>query len=105
MFAKIKHEDHMQTIFGVLEDDLQDMNLGTAEYPKIMKVSVHIDGQFNEHLKALLLEFTDVLAWKYFDIKGIDPLLHQHMINLKMDAMPRVQQRYRINPNSSKHVK
>ena len=30
-------------------------------------------------------------------MKGIDPLLHQHKINLKKDVVPVVQQRYRMN--------
>lgn len=61
----------------------------------MVKVSVHIDGQFKQDLKALLMEFKDVFAWEYSDMKGIYPLLHQHRINLKEDAVPMVQQRYR----------
>ena len=57
--------------------------MGAEKNPKIVKVSVHIDGKFKDDLKALLLEFKDVFAWEYFDIRGIDPLLHQHKVNLK----------------------
>ena len=38
----------------VFEDDLVEWNLGTKDDPKIVKVSVHVEGKFKEDLLALL---------------------------------------------------
>ena len=46
-----------------------------------------------------------MFAWEYLEMKGIDPAFHQHHINLKQDAIPIIQQRYKMNPNYSKQVK
>ena len=89
----------------IFEDELQDLNLGSEDDPKMVRVSIHVQGQFREDLKALLMEYKDVFAWDYADMKGIDPNLYQHRINSKQDAVPVIQQRYRINPNYAKQVK
>ena len=56
-------------------------------------------------MKALLHEFIDVFAWDYSDLKGMDPQVYKHKINLKEDAVFVIQQRYRMNPNYAKQVK
>lgn len=71
----------------------------------MVKVSVHLDEDFKEDLKALLQEFIDVFAWDYSDLKGMDPEVCKHQINLKEDAVPVIQQRYHMNPNYAKQVK
>ena len=39
-----------------------------------------------EELKNLLRQYKDVLAWSFEDMKGVDPTLCQHQINLHKDA-------------------
>ena len=95
----------MDKVSRAKEDDLQDLNLGTEEHPKIVKVSVNLEEDFKQDLKALLQEFIDVFAWDYSDLKGMDPQVYKHKINLKEDAVPVIQQRYRMNPNYAKQVK
>ena len=63
----------MAKIVRVQEDDLQDLNLGFAEVPQMVKVSVHVKGQFKTDLSQLLQEFNDIFAWTYIDMKGVDP--------------------------------
>ena len=87
------------------EDELEDMNLGTTEEPSMVKVSKRLDKDMKEKLQKLLEEFKDVFAWSYKDMKGIDPQFYQHRIDLKEDAIPIRQQRYRMNPNYAKKVK
>ena len=67
----------------IFEDELQDLNLGSEDDPKMVRISIHVQGQFKEDLKTLLMEYKDVFAWDYADMKGIDPNLYQHKINLK----------------------
>ena len=89
----------------VQEDDLQDINMGSKEDPKMVKVSIHVEGHFKSELSELLQEFTDIFAWKYTNMKGVDPRFYMHRINLKKDALLIVSQRYRMNPNYAKPVK
>ena len=55
----------METISRVKEDDLKDLNLGTKDIPKMVRVSVHLDDEFGQELKELLQEIIDVFAWDY----------------------------------------
>ena len=100
--AEFKFEQNVKKSARVLEDELQDLNLGTEEDPKVVKISVHVEGEFKAELKELLMQYKDIFAWDYSDMKGIDPTFYQHRINLKNDVVPTKQARYRINPNYAK---
>ena len=89
----------------VQEDELVDMDVGSPDDPKMLKVSAKLEGEIKEELHTLLKEYKDVFAWSYSDMEGIDPSFYQHRINLKDDAAPIRQQRYRMNPNYARQVK
>ena len=61
-----------------------------------------MEDDFKQILKVLLQEFMDIFAWDYSDLKCMDPQVYRHKINLKEDAVPVIQQRYRMNPNYAK---
>ena len=98
-------QHQMERTARVAQDELQEMNLNTQEDPQTVRVSAGLDEDFKHRLRELLMEFKDIFAWKYTDMKGIDPSFCQHRINLKADAVPVIQQRYRMNPNYAKQVK
>lgn len=50
-------------------------------------------------LKKLLLEYKDIFAWTYEDLKGILPKLAQHCIELDTLIPLTHQTRYKMNPN------
>ena len=54
---------------------------------------------------ALLTDFRDVFTWSYEDMRGLDPQLYQHQIQLSTNAKPVAQRRYRMNPNYAAKVK
>ena len=103
--AEFLYDKLMEKVSRVKGDDLQDLNLGSDVSPKVVKVSVNLDDGFKEDLKKLLQEYMDVFAWDYLDLKGMDPAVYKHKINLQEDAVPVIQQRYRMNPNYAKQVK
>ena len=92
-------EQELQHSRRVKEDELLDLNLRTEEEPKNVRVSAKLDKGFGVKLETLLKSFKDVFAWEYTDLLGIDLKFYQHKINLKKDAVPVRQQRYRMNPN------
>ncbi|MCO5601237.1 hypothetical protein L7F22_055356 [Adiantum nelumboides] len=77
----------------VQQDKLNELNLGTEDDSKIINVSIYVDGEFLQDLLQLLLEYKDVFSWDYSNVKGIDPMLHQHHINMRENAVSIVQQR------------
>ena len=69
-------------------DQLVEVNLGTKDKPRMVKVSANLDSEFKAELVQLLQEFRDIFVWSYADMKGLDPALAQHKIVLKQDAKP-----------------
>jgi len=66
-------EEQMSKSDRVEKDDLEDLNLGFVQDPKMVKVSVKIEGEFKGNLTKLLKEFTDIFALSYTHMKGVDP--------------------------------
>ena len=64
-----------------------------------------IKGDRLEEYKALLLEFVDVFAWSYADLKGVSPEICEHRIELLDGKYPVRQRQYRLNPRYSMLVK
>ena len=70
----------------IKEYDLEDMNLVEPDDPKLVHISAKLEESFKAKLRALLLEFKVIFAWHYYDMRGVDPSLCLHRINLKKDA-------------------
>lgn len=91
----------------VQQDDLKELNLGTENDPKMVKVSIYVDGDSRifTGIVTVVTGYKHVFSWDYSDVKGIDPMLHQHHISLREDAVPIVQQWCHMNPNFAAQVK
>jgi hypothetical protein len=90
----------------ILEDEdlVKNLNLGTLEDPKLVKIAKDLD-EYEGKVKELLLKFKDVFAFTYKDMKGIPPHICEHKIELQPEAKPVRQMRYRMNPNYAAKVK
>jgi hypothetical protein len=60
--------------------DTISLNLGTSEYPKMVKLGAQCSDEEKAKFTELLREFQDVFAWSYKDLHGFDPALIQHAI-------------------------
>ena len=78
-----RYEDQLSKLARIAEEELQDLNLGTKDEPKNVKIGKSADFEFLKGLKSLLQEFKDVFAWDYSEMKDIALTFHQHHINLK----------------------
>ena len=67
---------------------LEEVNLGTNEAPKPVNVAKELPREEKMAMIELLKEFRDVFAWSYEDMRGLDPQLYQHQINLSKDTKP-----------------
>ena len=69
------------------EDLVKNLNLGTLEDPKLVKIAKDL-GEYGAKVKDLLLCFKDVFAFTYKDMKGIPPYVCEHKIELQPEAKP-----------------
>jgi len=80
------------------EKGVEDVNLGTADKPKFVKLSKALSPEVKEKYVNFLSEFSDVFAWDYSDLKVYDKNIIQHTIPIKPDQKPFRQKLRRINP-------
>ena len=64
---------------------VEDVNLGTANKPKLLKLSKALSPEVKAKYVRLISEFSDVFAWDYLDLKVYDKDIIQHAIPIKPD--------------------
>ena len=73
----------------VLPSEWKEINLAPSdEEPRMIKLGSHLTDEEVEQYRQLLLEFIDVFAWSYTDLKGMPPEIVQHTIPLFPDTKP-----------------
>ena len=81
-----------------LNTAIEEYNIGTAEEPKIIKLSASLPPDQKPKYVDLFKEFQDAFAWSYEDLKSYDTSVIQHTIPLKPNQKPFKQKLRRINP-------
>ena len=87
------------------DEDIRLFNLGTTTEPRMVKINRYLPPDLTMAAEDLLHEFKDIFAWSYQDLQGAPAKICQHRIELKLDAIPSHQRRYRMNPNYADVVK
>jgi len=77
------------------EDKVIQIDVGDQKHPKLIYISERLSPKEKQDLIALIKENTDVFAWSYEDMPGLDPQVVMHHLNIKPDAKP-VKQRRRF---------
>ena len=77
------------------KDDYTPVIVANGRTLNLRKVCTNIE--YDIFIK-LCKEFNDVIAWTYEDLKGFDPNLCQHTIDLNHDAKPIRQKQRPVNP-------
>ncbi|GKF03422.1 hypothetical protein Tco_0030345, partial [Tanacetum coccineum] len=109
------HFEEIKTIKSSIDDppelDLKDLPsyLEYAFLEGTDKLPVIISKDLKDEEKAALLKVLKshkwAIAWKIFDIKGIDPSFCTHKILMEDDFKPAVQHQRRVNPKIHKVIK
>ena len=86
------------------EATLQTMNLGDEAEPKNILVGDNWDPVLKVAIVKIFLEYKDVFAWTYNDLKGVPPELCVHCIPLIEGAVPVQKRPYRMNKNYAARV-
>jgi hypothetical protein len=59
-------------------DELEDINIGTSNYPRPVFISKHLSTKSKEEYKKFLSENRDVFAWSNEEMPGLDPSVVMH---------------------------
>jgi hypothetical protein len=78
--------------------DVSELNLGTKEDPKYVKLSSSLSKEKRAEYVNLLREFAYVFSWKYEDLMTYDTNIIEHKITLKEDTNPFSKKHKQINP-------
>ena len=94
------------TTFHVPEQDWKYVDIDIPnEQPRQIKVGVQLTEPEIAQYKALVVEFRDIFAWSYEDLKGIPPHIAMHSIPLEPGTVPVRQKERRMNPHLQLLVK
>jgi len=81
-----------------IEKGVEEVNIGTAANPKLVKLSKALPPNIKDKYISLLASFSDVFAWDYSNLKTYHTNLIQHTIPIKPNQKPFRQKLRRINP-------
>jgi hypothetical protein len=82
----------------LIENETTKINLGILKSPKEVKIGSTLSLQEQEELIELLKEFSEVFAWLYEDMFGIDLDIVQHRIPTLPEVKPVKQKLCRMKP-------
>ena len=78
-------------------DDLEEINIGTADDPRPIFISKHLSQENKLKYHEFLRANRDVFAWTYEEMPGLDPNIAVHRLAVRDDATPvkQAQRKYR----------
>jgi hypothetical protein len=82
-----------------IEEKLVKLNLGSKEEPKNALINAILSSVFQAQIKKVLMEYIDVFAWTFKELKRMLREVCEHKIELMVNAQPIKQKQYKMNPN------
>ena len=101
-FASIQKQDEPSPF---VQDPTEDVNIGSEDDPKILKIGSSLSSDEKERLIHFLKQHQEVFAWTYEDMPGLDPKLVEHRLVLKPDFKPIKQKLRKMDPRVAPQVK
>ncbi|GLJ11025.1 hypothetical protein SUGI_0140700 [Cryptomeria japonica] len=90
---------------NLLISDTTNVKMDPCNEERVIKIGKCLDEEEQKQYEDLLHEFTDIFAWTYSDMPGIDPKIVTHNIVLVPDAKPVKQKIQKMNPKVALLVK
>ncbi|KAI5420445.1 hypothetical protein KIW84_044296 [Lathyrus oleraceus] len=97
--------EHEEKIIQPHLEDLETVNLGSEECVRLVKIGALLEGSVKEDLISLLREYSDIFAWTYEDMPGLDTDIVQHFLPLKPECVPVKQKLRRTHPDMAVKIK
>jgi hypothetical protein len=86
-------------------DELEKIDLGDGSKPILTYISAKLDAEYKKDLIALLKEFGDCFAWKYYEMPGLDRSIVEHRLPIKPGYRPFQQHPRQCNPKIYPDIK
>ncbi|CAA0829416.1 Unknown protein, partial [Striga hermonthica] len=83
-------------------EDVELVYIDEPVFHKSLRVGSHLQEPLRSELISFLKQNSDVFAWKHEDMKGIDPGVASHKLNLDRTVRPVVQKRRKLGPDRQK---
>ena len=77
----------------------------SGEEAKLVQISQDLTIEEENLLLQTLIEYRDVFAWSYKNLKGVEPNICQHTIPMKLDAKPIKLRPYTYNETFTNKIK
>ncbi|GAU39246.1 hypothetical protein TSUD_396930 [Trifolium subterraneum] len=87
------------------EEVIELINLGSEEDKKEIKIGALLEASVKERVIVLLREYVDIFAWSYQDMPGLDPVIVEHHLPLKLECPPVKQKLRRTHPDMALKIK
>ena len=97
--------EHEEKIIQPHLEDLETVNLGSEDCIRLVKIGALLEGSVKEDLISLLREYSDIFAWSYEDMPGLDTDIVQHFLPLKPECVPVKQKLRRTHPDMAVKIK
>ncbi|KAI4320983.1 hypothetical protein MLD38_034410 [Melastoma candidum] len=81
------------------------INIGTEDEPKELFIGADLPADEAKDIVSLLKEFSDVFAWTYADMPGLDPIIVEHKIAIDPQITPKKQKQRRYKPELALAIK
>ena len=65
------------------QEEIELVNLGTNDNKREIKVGAALEEGVKKRIFKLLREYSDIFAWSYEDMSGLDPQIVEHRIPTK----------------------
>ncbi|KAI5390126.1 hypothetical protein KIW84_075450 [Lathyrus oleraceus] len=97
--------EHEKKIIQPHLEDLETVNLGSEDCVRMVKIGPLLEESVKKGLISLLREYSDIFAWSYEDMPGLDTDIVQHFLPLKPECVPVKQKLRRTHPDMVVKIK
>ena len=80
--------EHKEKSIHPFEEQIELVNLGSEDDVKEVKIGSQLCPKVKKGLIDLLREYSDVFAWSYQDMPGLDSEIVEHRLPLKPECPP-----------------
>ncbi|RDY14344.1 Retrovirus-related Pol polyprotein from transposon 17.6, partial [Mucuna pruriens] len=91
--------------FQPLTKELENVNLGDERNKKEVRIGNQMSPESRRTLVELLMEFSDIFAWSYRDMPGLDRNIVEHRLHMLLGSVPVRQQLRRMKPDVALRIK
>ena len=91
--------EHDEKTIQPFEEQIELVNLGSEDDVKEVKIGSQLCIEVKKGLIDLLREYSDVFAWSYQDMPGLDSEIVEHRLPLKPEYPPVKQKLRRTHPD------